>query len=102
MSIPQELDPYIQKILAFVGFWIVSFIALFFLRIALTSLITSLFGEENAVKLVGAIFLTPSKLIFDQYGIELYSFILVVGLAFFSEKNKTVHSYSSTFFIISH
>ena len=86
MSIPEELQPYIQKILKYACIGVVSFIAMFTLRIALTVSLTPIFGEENANKLAGAIFLTPSKIIFDQYGIGLYSFILVVAIAYFSEK----------------
>lgn len=53
---------------------------------ALTVSLTPIFEEENANKLTGAIFLTPSKIIFDQYGIGLYSFILVIAIVVFSEK----------------
>ncbi len=90
MSVPDELQPYIKKIIVYACLLVLSYLAMFVFKIAVINLITGIgipgIGEENAAKLVGLFFLTPSKLIIDQYGIGLYSIVLVVAIAIFSEK----------------
>ncbi len=88
LSIPKELDPYIEKIITYVVVFIISFFLLLFIKDIAINGLTQAIGEENAKKVVSLIFLTPSKLIFEQYGITFYSIILVAGYAYVSQNKQ--------------
>jgi len=80
MSILDEFELILKKITLYVLAFILSFVLLLFAKSMLIVAFTPLLGEENAIKLVNGIFLTPSQLILEQYGITLYSGLTLLGI----------------------